>query len=127
MSDLQEDVPLPVLLGHLKWNLQRFREMLDQEATPYFRDAALQRFEFTMSSVLKCIAAASGQKENAGPENLLDHALKENWLPEGTDTGDILNSIESLKPESRAETSDTVYKKLAGYYESFEKLHLKLQ
>ncbi len=127
MSDQQIDVPLSVLLEHLKWNLQRFKEMLDQEATPYFRDAALQRFEFTMSSVLKCIARATGKSESIEDLQLLDQAVKENWFPDKTNTADIINSLESLKPESRAEKADDIYEKLTGYYEVFETLHLKLQ
>lgn len=120
MKDSQENVPLSVLLEHLKWNLQRFKEMLDQEPTPYFRDAALQRFEFTMGSVLKVIAKASGKKEDADPAELLGHAVKANWFPEGTDAEDILKSVESLKPDSRAIEADIVYKKLSGHYDCFE-------
>ncbi len=126
MNDPQETVPLSVLLEHLKWNLQRFKEMLDQETTPYFRDAALQRFEFTMSSVLKCIAAATSQPEDTEAGELLNCAIKENLLPENTDSNDILNSIESLKPESRAAQADSIYAKLPGYYECFKYMHNKL-
>ena len=122
MSDQQDNVPLSVLLEHLKWNLQRFKEMLDQEATPYFRDAALQRFEFTMGSVLKCIAAAADQKEDADTMELLKHAVKQNWFPEGTDPQDILNSIDNLKPDSRAAKADEIYSKLRGYSDCFETL-----
>ncbi len=126
MTESQDNVPLSVLLGHLQWNLQRFREMLDQEPTPYFRDASLQRFEFTLISVLKCIAVASGRDENEDLVYLIDHAVQGRWMPEETDCADILNSIESLKLESRASEADTVYKKLPGYYECFEHLYQRL-
>lgn len=118
---------MPVLLEHLKWNLQRFKEMLGQEATPYFRDAALQRFEFTVGSVLKCIAAATHQKEGTDAGELLNRAIKENLLPENTDSHDILESIDSLKPESRSAQADAVYAKLPGYYDCFEFIYKKLK
>ncbi len=124
----QDNVPLAVLLEHLKWNLQRFREILNNSESPYFRDAALQRFEFTLESVLKCIdKAAGGDPERAqSQDEKLAYALQAGWLPQGTDCPDILKSLELLRPETRPANADAIFAKLPAYQALFENLYQSL-
>lgn len=123
-----DNVPLSVLLGHLKWHLQRFDEVLKNGETPYFRDAALQRFEFTLGSVAKCIHKALGENTETADslEADLRQALQAGWLPQETDCGDILNSITLLEPASRKNHADEIFRKLSRYHAQFESLHSNL-
>ena len=116
------------MLEHLNWHLQRMAEVQQQEATTYFRDAALQRFEFALGSVLKCIQKAAGNsgKRLSSDQETLDYAAKANWFTEGIDCTDILTSLALLKPETRNENADAVYSKLAGYLTQFKALHHNL-
>ena len=48
---------LKILLTHFKWTNDRFEEILKNEKSDYYRDAALQRFSFACDMALKCINA----------------------------------------------------------------------
>ncbi len=129
MESQQDDTPLKVLLEHLKWHLQRMAEVQEQEATAYFRDAALQRFEFTLGSVLKCIRKAASDSGNvlSSDEATLEYARQANWFADNINCPDILASLHLLKPGTRDQNADAVYSKLNDYHAQFATLHLNLR
>jgi hypothetical protein len=53
----QQEPTLEILLAHYEWTIDRFDEILKNEKTDYYRDAALQRFSFACDMALKCIAS----------------------------------------------------------------------
>ena len=119
---MSETVPLSVLLEHLKWHLQRMLEDQSKGRTIYFRDAALQRFEFTFQSALKCIQHAAGSrlKQNESPETILNLALQEGWLPQDTDCASLVASLENMNPDHRQQHAEAIYDQLPDCYTRFK-------
>ncbi|MFQ5481124.1 MAG: hypothetical protein ACE5ER_00085 [Nitrospinaceae bacterium] len=121
---MADATPLHILLEHFKWHVQRLAEMNRQGSTLYFRDAALQRFEFTFESALKCIQAAAESPGGGGrtPEETLELALEKGWWPGHADGPGMLAALDHLRPENREDFAAGVYQKLPEYQHCFEDL-----
>jgi len=120
--------PLKIILNQLDWNLQWLQQMEKNEPTVYFRDAALQRFEFTFNTTVKCIRAAA-RKQNLvceSPEECLALAEREKWLPEGTAWKSMLQDHENMKPESASRNTDAIFANLKQYREQLKILFDRL-
>ena len=81
----EELPPLKILLNQLDWNLQWLEQMEKNELTDYYRDAALQRFEFTFNTAVKCIRAGALTQDMTceSPGECFALAERVEWLPEG--------------------------------------------
>ncbi len=120
--------PLKILLNQLDWNLQWLQQMEKNEPTDYYRDAALQRFEFTFNTAVKCIQAGA-LKQNMtceSPEECFALAERVEWLPEGTAWKSMLQDYENMKPESATKNADAIFANLKEYREQFKTLFDRL-
>ena len=124
----EELPPLNILLNQLEWNLQWLQQMEKNEPTDYYRDAALQRFDFTFNTAVKCIRA-SALKENQSCETLEEcFALAEHveWLPKGTVWKTMLQDYENMKLESASKNVDVIFSNLKKYREELKMLFERL-
>jgi len=120
--------PLKILLNQLDWNLQWLQQMEKNEPTDYYRDAALQRFEFTFNTAVKCIRAGA-RKQNVtceSPEECFALAERMEWLPEGTVWKSMLQDHENMKPESASKNANTIFSNLEKYREQLKILFDRL-
>ncbi len=129
MKSIPEEIPpLKILLKQLDWNLQWLRQMEKNEATDYFRDAALQRFEFTFTAALKCIRAGAliSNSTCESPEECLQLAERMGWLPVGSPWQELLQDYENMKSEAAPENANTLFAHLKNYRETFHMLFERL-
>ncbi len=120
--------PLKILLNQLDWNLQWLQQMEKNEPTDYYRDAALQRFEFTFNTAVKCIQAGA-LKQNItceSPEECFALAERVEWLPEGAAWKNMLQDHENMKLESASTSADAVFANLKNYREQLKTLFDRL-
>ena len=120
--------PLKILLNQLDWNLQWLQQMENNELTDYYRDAALQRFEFTFSTAVKCIQAGA-LKQNMtceSPEECFALAERVEWFSEGTAWKDMIQDHEKMKPESASKNADAIFSNLKKYREQLKTLFERL-
>jgi hypothetical protein len=120
--------PLKILLNQLDWNLQWLQQMEKNELTDYYRDAALQRFEFTFKTAVKCIRAGA-LKQNItceSPEECFALAERIEWLPEGTAWKSMLQDYENMKPESVSKNANAIFANLEKYREQLKTLFERL-
>jgi hypothetical protein len=120
--------PLKILLNQLDWNLQWLQQMEKNELTDYYRDAALQRFEFTFSTAVKCIRAGA-LKQNMtceSPEECFALAERVEWFSEGTTWKDMIHDHENMNPESASKNADAIFANLKKYREQLKTLFERL-
>ena len=119
---------MKILLNQLDWNLQWLQQMEKNELTDYYRDAALQRFEFTFNTAVKCIRAGA-LKQNItceSPEECFALAERVEWLPEGTAWKSMLQDYENMKPESVSKNANTIFANLEKYRKQLKTLFERL-
>ena len=124
----EEQPPLKILLNQLDWNLQWLQQMEKNELTEYYRDAALQRFEFTFTTAVKCIRAGA-LKQNIScesPEECFALAERVEWLPEGAAWKGMIEDHEKMKPESASKNADAIFANLKKYREQLKTLFDRL-
>ncbi|MDH3257828.1 MAG: nucleotidyltransferase substrate binding protein [Nitrospinota bacterium] len=120
--------PLKILLTQLDWNLQWLQQMEKNKPTDYYRDAALQRFEFTFNTAVKCIQAGALKQRITceTPEECFALAERVEWLPEGTAWQSMLQDYENMKPESASKNADAVFTNLEQYRQQLKTLFDRL-
>ena len=124
----EELPPLKILLNQLDWNLQWLQQMEKNDPTDYYRDAALQRFEFTFNTAVKCIQAGA-RKQNItceSPEECFALAERVEWVPEGTPWQGMLQDFENMKPGSASTNANTIFANLEQYREQLKMLFDRL-
>ena len=124
----EELPPLKILLNQLDWNLQWLQQMKKNELTDYYRDAALQRFDFTFSTAVRCIRAGA-LKQNIpceSPEECFALAERVEWLPEGTAWKSMIEDHEKMKPESASTNANAIFANLEQYREQLKTLFDRL-
>jgi hypothetical protein len=129
MTDKPAELPpLSILLNQLDWNLQWLQQMEKNEHTDYYRDAALQRFEFTCNTAMKCIRAHAQIQSItcATPKECFELAERMEWLPKGTPWQDMVGDFEKIKPESSTKDPDAVFANLKIYREYLKQLFDRL-
>ena len=117
--------PLKILLTHLEWNLKRMEDVLKEEKTDYFRDAALQRYGFTFDSALKCIHAGARLKNRqcgTAPQ-CFELAAEEGWFAPNTDWQNIVEAHDEMNPASLKDHADAIYEKLTTFNNQLKELH----
>ena len=118
----EELPPLKILLDQLDWNLQWLQQMEKNEPTDYYRDAALQRFEFTFNTAVKCIGAGALKQDTTceSPDECFALAERVGWLPEGAAWKDMIHDYENMKPESASKNADAIFANLGKYREQLK-------
>lgn len=119
---------MKILLKQLDWNLEWLRQMEKNEATDYFRDAALQRFEFTFTAALKCIRAGAliSNATCESPEECFQLAERMQWFPEKTPWKSMLQDYDNMKSGTGLKNADTLFARLKNYRETFQTLFDRL-
>ena len=129
MANTPEQLPpLNILLNQLDWNLQWLQQMEKNEPTPYYRDAALQRFDFTIRTAIKCIRAGALKLDRTceSPEECFILAEHMKWLPERTEWKAMLQDHESMKSEAATKDANTIFANLTHYSEQLKILFDRL-
>ena len=119
---------MKILLNQLDWNLQWLQQMEKNEPTDYYRDAALQRFEFTFSTAVKCIRAGALIQNITceSPEECFELAERVEWLPKETAWKSMLQDYENMRPESASKNADAIFANLKKYRELLKTLFDRL-
>ncbi len=112
-----QEPSLKVLLTHFKWTIDRFEEILKNEKTDYFRDAALQRFSFACDMALKCIRslAADQGKSYETFRQCVEWSVEKNWLKADAPWKEITESYGRAPQKLKGESADLEYDKLDSY------------
>lgn len=120
--------PLKILLTQLDWNLQWLQQMEKNEPSDYNRDAALQRFEFTFNTAVKCIQAGASKQNLTceSPDECFALAERVEWLPAGTVWKNMLQDYDNMKPESASKNADAIFANLKSYREQLKTLFDRL-
>ena len=108
---------LKILLTHFNWTIDRFEEILKNEKSDYYRDAALQRFSFTCNIALKCIRSlAAEQGKNCETfQQCVEWCLEKNWVEEDAPWNEIIESYSRAPQKLKGESADLEYDKLDSY------------
>ncbi len=124
----EELPPLKILLNQLDWNLQWLQQMEKNEPTDYYRDAALQRFEFTFNTAVKCIRAGALKQRITceTPKECFALAERVEWLPEGTPWQKMLQDYENMKSGSSSKDADVIFANLKHYRQNLKRLFDRL-
>ena len=118
MNSLNPQEPsLKVLLTHFKWTIDRFEEILKNEKTDYFRDAALQRFSFTCDMALKCIGSLAVEQGKTCEtfQQCIEWCVEKTWVDENTPWKEISESYSRASQKLIGESADVEYEKLNSY------------
>jgi hypothetical protein len=126
---MEPDSSPEILLTNFDWNIQRLDEMLKQEASDYFRDAALQRFGLTCDSALKCLQAFAiqqGQTVNC-LEECVQFAAKANWVNHNDTWQGLISAYEKISQVDKGDkAAQEIFQSLGNYYSAFKDLHTNL-
>ena len=120
--------PLKILLNQLDWNLQWLQQMEKNEPTDYYRDAALQRFDFTFNTAIKCIQAGA-LKQNMtceSPKDCFALAERMEWMTQGPECKNMLQDYEKMKSESVSIDADIIFANLKNHSGQFKVLFDRL-
>jgi len=129
MTDTHEELPpLNILLNQLEWNLEWLQKMEQNEPTEYFRNAALQRFEFTLQTASKCIRKAAGSENSCSGSLAESFRLAENrgWLPHTLSWKEMLQNYQNVKASADREVTQTVFTRLKTYRDGLQYLYERL-
>lgn len=120
---------LKILLTHFKWSLDRFEEILQNEKTEYYRDAALQRFSFTCDMALKCIRSLAVEQGNDCETFLqcIEWLEEKNWLEKSAPWKELTDSCLRASQKLNGESADQEYDKLESYYRLLKNIYERLE
>ena len=119
---------LKILLTHLEWNIQRFKEILQNEKTEYYRDAALQRFGHTFDMAAKCIGARAVMegKQLESAQQGFRWAAESQWIETAAPLENLLTDQAALAGKQEIASAQAVFEKLNRYLLIFVELHANL-
>jgi hypothetical protein len=125
---MSTQTPPEVLLTHFHWSLQRFEEVLGMEKTAYYRDAALERFGFTLDRAMHCIRGLAERQGTPCTTHLdcLDIAEKLRHLDDPGEWRQLQQAYEQLKSPDKNQYADTIHTRLPLYYTRLRKLYASL-
>ena len=106
-----------ILLTHFRWTVDRFEEILKNEKSDYYRDAALQRFTFTCDIALKFIRSLAAEQGTPCEsfQQCLQWAAENQWLAEDAPWEEMETSFNHASRKLKGEAADLEYEKLAAY------------
>lgn len=111
-----------ILLTHLDWTIQRLHEILQREKTPYYRDAALQRFGLTYDMALRCLDAVLQGNEASPPAEAWGPETPADWQ-ELTEAYNKIQQLLKNEAEGDSKSADEVFHNLDRYHIIFQKLY----
>lgn len=120
---------LKILLTHLKWSIDRFEEILKNEKSDYYRDAALQRFSFTCDMALKCIRSQAVE-QGATCETFkecIEWSVENNWLGMDSPWKELVKSYSQSSQKLKGESADLEFAKLDSYCLQLKNIYSQLE
>lgn len=124
-----QEPSLEILLTHFEWTIDRFAEILKNEKTTYYRDAALQRFSFSCDMALKCIgslAVEQGATCKTFPE-CLEWLVDKNWLGKDTSWKELTESCSRATQKLDDKTANLEYEKLEAHCRLLKTIYAQLK
>lgn len=130
MNSTQPPVPpLKILMTHFKWTIERFEEILQNEKTDYYRDAAIQRFTFTCDMALKCIQSLAVEQGNSC--ETFEQGIKwvdgENWFGKDIQWEALVQSFILAAHKQNDESADNEYEKLNVHCTLLKNIYNKME
>jgi len=112
-----------ILLTHLDWNIQHFEQILNNEKTDYYRDAAIQRFCLVFDAAKKSLSSLAEEKGRTiqSAEDCFQIAKEEKWTNETYDS--VISDYHLVKDGFKPDLAETVYPRLSNHYSFFQKLY----
>ncbi len=126
---MNSDSSPEIILTHFDWNIQRLDEMLKQEASDYFRSAALQRFGLTGDSALKCLQAFARQEGQScdSLEECIQFADKAGWVNLNDTWKELISEHEKIAQAGKGDdVALDIFQTLGNYCTAFKGLHANL-
>jgi hypothetical protein len=108
---------LNILLTHYKWTIDRFEEILKNEKNDYYRDAALQRFNFTCDMAMKCIGSLAVEQGATCKtfQECIEWSIEKNWLQKNTPWKELIESYSRAAERLKGESAELEYEKLGAH------------
>ena len=127
-TDAGDRPTLKILLNQLDWNLQWLEQMEKNEPTDYYRDASLQRFEFTFKAAIKCIQQGASiiRQPCQSPGNCFKFAAEQGWIPKDSSWENMVRDMEQIKSGADKKQAAVVFENLKTYRESLKALYGRL-
>ncbi|GJL78329.1 MAG: hypothetical protein NPINA01_13180 [Nitrospinaceae bacterium] len=118
-----------ILLTHFQWTVDRFEEILKNEKTDYYRDAALQRFTFTCDMALKLLRSLAAEKgeHHESPQRCFQWAVGNQWVSKDAPWQEMIESYGLAAKKIKGEEADREYEKLAAYCSLMKNIYKHLQ
>jgi len=112
-----------ILLTHLDWNIQHFEQILNNDKTDYYRDAAIQRFCLVFDAANKSLSSLAEEKGKTvqSVDDCFQLAKEENWMSETYDS--VISDYNLVKDGFKPDLAETVYPRLSTHHSFFQKLH----
>lgn len=112
-----------ILLTHFDWTVARLGEMLRQEPSEYFRDAALQRFGLTCEMAFKCLNAFAGHEgAPVTHEEGFRWAARQGFFGASDGWREIPGAYSEISRKPGRERADAIFGRLAAYLACFRGL-----
>lgn len=110
-------------------SLKRFEEILQKEKTVIHRDAAIQRFEFTVELAWKCVQKFFREQEIIcrSPKECLKEAFRFGLIQDNPKWIEMLEDRNLTVHTYDEQTADEVYNRLSGYLGVLEALSQSLK
>ena len=111
------------LLTHLDWNIQHFEQILNNDKTDYYRDAAIQRFCLVFDAAQKSLSALAEEKGKTieSANDCFQIAKEENRADETYDS--VISDYQLVKDGFEPDLAEAVYPRLSSHYSFFKKLY----
>jgi hypothetical protein len=108
---------LKTLLTNFKWTIDRFEEILQNDKTDYFRDAALQRFTFACNMATKCISSIAVEqgKTCKNFRECLEWFVEKNLPGKDTSWKELTESYARAALKLKGESADLEFEKLEAH------------
>jgi hypothetical protein len=112
-----------ILLTHLDWNIQHFEQILNNDKTDYYRDAAIQRFCLVFEAAKKSLSSLAEEKgkEIQSVNECFQLAKEEKWTNEAYDS--VISDYNFVKDGFKPDLAETIYPRLSNHYSFFQKLY----
>jgi len=130
MNSSQPPEPsLKNLLTHFEWTIDRFEEILKNEKTDYYRDAALQRFTFTCDMAFKCIRSLAAEQGKICEtfQQCVEWTVDQKWVEEDIPGNEISESYNRASQKLKGDSADLEYEKLDSYCRLLKNIYKRMQ
>ena len=124
-----QEPSLKILLTHFEWTIDHFEEILKNEKSDYYRDAALQRFSFACDMALKCIGSLAVE-QGATCKTItecLEWLVDKNWLEKDSPWKELTESYSRAAQKLKSDSADLEYEKLEAHCRLLKTIYSQLK